>query len=127
MTTAFVATRSENIWYYGYFIYREYLDQRVLGHHGIKSIYTVLLGIVWEFGVWELFDSFVTRPWCMFLAIRYLGSNRWLVVWKLAADIVFYIPTAIAHKIKIHHRVDKMLDNLTSKIKKIPHRSIVRK
>lgn len=127
VATAFVATRSENIGYYWYFIYREYLDQRVLWHHGLKNIRNILTGIIWEFWVWELFDSFVTRPGCMFLAIRYLGPNWWLLAWKIAADIVFYIPTAIAHHIKIHYRIDTMLDNLTWKVKKIPHRSIVRK
>ncbi len=60
--------------------------------YGTADLLRVLHGMVLEFGAAEALDSFVLRPLCMGLGIRFLGTNLGALVGKLASDVVFYGP-----------------------------------
>jgi hypothetical protein len=52
----------------------------------------VLGGLAAEFGPAGALDSFVTRPLAMALGTRAFGLPLGVIVGKLAADLLFYVP-----------------------------------
>lgn len=56
--------------------------------------------LAWEFGVAELVDSFVARPFCMLAATALLGGLEvGIIVGKLVADALFYGIAIVFHEI----------------------------
>ena len=58
--------------------------------------------MVLEFGTAEFLDSFVIRPFTMYI-FPLLTHNLvlGLLVGKFVADIIFYIPTIIAYELRV--------------------------
>ena len=86
----------ENVGYYGYAFTRE-MRRLSAGSPDAppmafwSRVSTTIRGLVWEFGLAELIDSFLARPFCMFAATALLGSlELGIVAGKLAADVLFY-------------------------------------
>jgi hypothetical protein len=65
---------------------------------GLRSMGRLLAGWGMEFGPSGLLDTLLTRPACMGLGIRLLGPVRGLVLGKLAADVLFYIPVIFMYE-----------------------------
>lgn len=100
--TALGGTWGENIGYYGFIILRD-LKRLKEKHKKITVLIFVKLirNLFIEFGPSEYLDSFIIRPFAMYifpltLHNLYLG----LIVGKFAADITFYIPTIISYELK---------------------------
>lgn len=95
---AFGGTWGENSGYYGLAFVRDWLalNERPSADGARPPTpggRAWLIGkrLVWEFGMAEVLDSFVFRPFCMFAATTLIGSV-WIgiIVGKFAADVLFY-------------------------------------
>jgi len=64
------------------------------GHH-----WQTARNLFLEFGPSEMLDSFVTRPLFMGLGLHYIGQGWGLIVGKLTADFIFYIPSIIIYEV----------------------------
>jgi hypothetical protein len=58
----------------------------------------VFTGLAAEFGPSGALDTFVTRPLAMALGARAFGLQAGVVVGKLAADVVFYVPVIMIYE-----------------------------
>lgn len=97
--TAFGATWGENIGYYGIILFND------LKKHRSKFTHIVLLktlrNLILEFGPAEYLDSFVVRPFTMYFFPGILNNlTLGLIVGKLSADIIFYIPTIVSYELR---------------------------
>ena len=106
IVAAYAGAIGENIGYYGFISIRDYknIKQKYVRENkrfSIVEYFKLLRNLVIEFGFSEALDSLAVRPFCMY----------WFPVWlknytigiftgKLAADIVFYIPTIISYEIR---------------------------
>ena len=69
----------------------------------LKNIRNLIL----EFGVSEVLDSFLVRPFTMYIFPLLIGNLQLgILVGKLAADVIFYIPTIIAYELRKKHLKD---------------------
>lgn len=114
---SFAGTWWENIGYYGYNIWQEYSEQSKLGKRGWKVILATLKDIVTEFWLSELLDSFFIRPGAMYLSSQII-PNFWLALFvgKIAADIIFYIPTTYFYQKTLKRDINDMLKRIEDKI-----------
>ena len=62
-----------------------------------------------EFGPAGVLDTFVIRPACMGLGMRFLGRTRGLVAGKLLADVLFYIPVILVYERRKRSRLRRSL------------------
>jgi hypothetical protein len=97
VSAAIAGTIGEALGYYGYIVIREVLrhggGRRLRGaprrrwRLGIKTVRDLLI----EFGPAELIDSFLARPFFMYLMPSLLHDfTAGILVGKLAADAIFY-------------------------------------
>ena len=92
---------AENLGYYGTVGVRDLrrarreADPGAAGAAGrLRPLLGVLGGLLVEFGPAEVLDSFVVRPLAMVAATRVVPDlGAAVVLGKLAADLVFYVPT----------------------------------
>ena len=110
--TAYAGTWGENIGYYGVISGRDIIASKKRHKHENKNYNHISLAkntrdIVLEFGPSELMDSFVTRPFLMY-SFQLLTGNviAGIFIGKIAADIVFYIPTISAYEFRKKHLKD---------------------
>ncbi len=96
--TAYAGTWGENLGYYSSIIVRDASNARKRGKFSIRKI---IRNLIIEFGPAETLDSFIVRPFCMFVFPIMLNNlPLGILVGKLAADVVFYIPTIISYETK---------------------------
>ena len=104
ITTALVGTWAGNIGYFGYIITADIIAaNRQLKEENRKYSFSVFKRIVTaliiEFGIAEVIDSLIVRPFLMYQIPLWLGSLVWgSVIAKLIADITFYIPAIIGYE-----------------------------
>ena len=99
--TAFGATWGENFGYYGQIIYKE-VSVRIKRDKGFQFVgmLKVLRGILFEFGAAEYLDSLLVRPVAMyFFTTRMSSLPLALLLGKLSADVVFYVPTIFFYEL----------------------------
>lgn len=104
--SAYTGTISENIGFYGFFFIREHIhdfnhSRRNNRKHGAVGFLRTMRNLLLEFGLSEFLDSLFVRPFCMYI-FPVLISNYVLgiLIGKIVADIIFYIPTIIAYELK---------------------------
>lgn len=108
----------ENVWYYGYNIYQEVTAQKKLWYKWFKVIGNLCKEMFMEFGLSELLDSFLIRPWCMYLAgQRFSNYGLGLLVWKILADVIFYLPTSYFYQKRLKRDIDMLLDKIENTLK----------
>jgi hypothetical protein len=97
ISAAVAGTVGESLGYYGCMAVREALvhDTRHRHHGRMKRLLFTGAGtirdLLIEFGPAELVDSFLVRPFFMFLMPSLLGSfTAGILLGKVAADVVFY-------------------------------------
>lgn len=100
--TALGGTWGENIGYYGTIVIKD-LEKLQEKHKKITVFILIKLirNLILEFGPGEYLDSFIIRPFTMYifpliLHNLYLG----LIIGKFTADITFYIPTIISYELR---------------------------
>lgn len=100
--TALAATWGENIGYYGAIIISDVRKAR--SKHGkltLLIVFKLLRNLFLEFGPAEYLDSFIVRPFCMYLFPTLLKNVALgLIAGKFAADFIFYIPTIVAFELR---------------------------
>ena len=91
--TALGGTWGENIGYYGSIIIKDSRKQ--------NNFFKILRNLLLEFGPAECFDSFLVRPFTLYIFPKLLNNlPLGLVAGKFTADFIFYIPTIIAYELK---------------------------
>lgn len=105
LTTALVATWFGNIGYFGTILIQDIrFATKMLQSKGKKysteTFFQNVRAIFVEFGIAEIFDTFLIRPTLLYY-FPLLFGNRTLgvVIAKFAADITFYIPTIIGYEL----------------------------
>jgi hypothetical protein len=111
----YAGARWENVGYYGYFVWREYRDQRYVYNQKV-SFLSLAKGLVSEFGVWEVLDSAIIRPFTMWVGAK-VGWVLWLLAGKLTADAIFYLSVTFFYYRKTKRNVHIRLKEIRSKIK----------
>jgi hypothetical protein len=100
VVAAYAAVLGENIGFYGVIIARDIAtaraaasaDGRILS---VRDAVSVATGLMIEFGPAEVLDSALVRPLMIGVGTRWLGPGFGVVVGKIAADILFYIPAIL--------------------------------
>ncbi len=112
IAAAYAGTWGENLGFYSFIAIRDIYHSKK--HHkknnkkyGFSSFVKNLRNLFLEFGFSEIFDSFLIRPFFMYIFPIML--NNFLIgilLGKLAADIIFYIMTISAYELKKKHLID---------------------
>lgn len=101
---ALAATWGENLGFYGTMLIQELREKEKLN---LKNFYKSIRNITIEFGLAESIDSFLTRPAIIFFTTSYIENLQLAVlVGKIAADIIFYIPAIIGYELRKKHLKD---------------------
>ena len=105
IATALMATLAGSITYYGYILFLDVNNTRKECAK-IKQPYTYVIflknirAMLVEFGVAEMIDSFMVRPFLMYYIPVHIGHlSLGIFLAKISADILFYIPTIIAYEL----------------------------
>lgn len=104
--SAYLGTIGENIGYYGFIFIREHLKdlnkaKQNKSKHGVKGFLKTTRNLILEFGPAEYLDSLIVRPFCMYFFPIILGNYALgIIIGKIVADIVFYIPTIISYELR---------------------------
>ena len=100
--SAFLATWSDNIAYYGIIIYGDLkLQKKKDKKLKTKSFLKVARGIVMEFGLAEYLDSFIIRPFYLSVFPHFIPNySLAILAGSICAEVTFYIPTIISYELK---------------------------
>jgi hypothetical protein len=109
-TTALIAlagTWGENAGYYGTMFATEYRRGRSVGWTTAGGLPRAARNLLLEFSGAELLDSLLIRPASMYAGVRLTGSVPvGLLLGKLAADLVFYVPAIAAYELRKQYLTD---------------------
>lgn len=106
IAAAYAGVIGENIGYYGFLFIRDIEEHRAKHKKedkvfGFVEDLKIIRNIILEFGVAELLDSLFIRPFCMYWFPIWMESYAFgILVGKLAADVIFYIPTVISYELE---------------------------
>lgn len=96
---AFFGTWAENGSYYVFLVWRD--TKKV---SGFQKFLKKCLHIVMEFGPAEVLDTFVMRPFFLYLMPLTLNNfPAGIIVGKIIADVLFYVPTIIIYELRKKH------------------------
>jgi hypothetical protein len=93
---AYGAAIGDNVAYYGLLLARE------ARAHGLRL---AIRRLAVEFGPAEALDFTVVRPGCTALATAALGPATGVLVAKVVADVVFYVPVIATYELRKARRV----------------------
>jgi len=100
---AYAAALADSIGYYGFLVGRE--TGRGVGRarrrgeaYGCRDVALGLRALLIEFGPAEALDVTIVRPSCTVLAIGALGPAAGILVAKVVADLVFYVPVVSTYE-----------------------------
>lgn len=100
VAAAYGAALGDNLGYYGFIVARE-IRAKVVGHpHPVRGAIRVCRGLALEFGPAELLDSTIVRPACVAVATGTFGTALGVLVAKVAADLVFYVPVITSFELQ---------------------------
>jgi hypothetical protein len=103
VAAAYGAVLGENVGFYGVIVVREFHRAAQGAHergerYGVMNALRTGGSLMFEFGPAELLDSLVIRPAAIGFGMHYIGRTWGVIVGKLAADIVFYVPVIVAYE-----------------------------
>jgi hypothetical protein len=103
LAAAYGGAWGETLGYAAVMLARDIIEESRIAHSArgafrIWDIGRVLTGLLAEFGPAGALDSFVTRPLAMGLGVRAFGLGLGIVVGKVAADLVFYVPVILIYE-----------------------------
>ena len=79
------------------------LGRELARRGGARALPTVLWNLALEFGPAETLDSVLLRPALMYAGLTMVPSPALgIIVGKLAADLVFYVPTIVCYELLRH-------------------------
>lgn len=95
--TALAGTWGENIGFYGVIVIRD-VKKSKQQHRKSRKKYTFISllnnikSIILEFGPAEVIDTFLSRPFMMYIFPKFIGNIQLgIIIGKIAADIICYI------------------------------------
>lgn len=102
VVTALTATWGENSLFYGSLAIREYIAvQRKHNMSFSRTILRVLRNLTLEFSASEYLDGLIIRPSAMYLLPKITGNLALgVILGKLSADLIFYVPTIISYELR---------------------------
>lgn len=74
------------------------------GAFRMADVSRVVAGLLAEFGPSGALDTFVTRPLAMGLGVRAFGLGLGVVLGKLTADVLFYVPVILVYEYRLRQR-----------------------
>ena len=100
--TALAGTWGENLGYYGSIFIRDlYKDKRKSGQHLLPHLKKIVRNLIFEFSIAEIIDSFLVRPFTMYLFPKIINNVvLGILLGKISADIIFYIPTIFSYEFR---------------------------
>ncbi len=110
VAAAVAGTWGGNVGYFGTILLRDVLAQRrglrlVGRHYDWHALGKVLKLLLIEFGVAEIFDSFLIRPALMYWLPRWMDNfTAGIIVAKFIADVSFYLPAIFFFEWSRRHR-----------------------
>ena len=105
LTTAIIATVIGNTAYFGCILLTDILAtsrQCVINQQAYTSVIFLknIRALCVEFGIAEVFDTLLVRPFLMYYLPILLNSLPWgTFLAKLIADVTFYIPAIISYEV----------------------------
>jgi hypothetical protein len=108
VVVAWAATWAGNVVYFGYLLGQDVWHTRAALRAQGRAYSLGTLGrnvraLVVEFGVAEVFDSFLIRPALMYWLPRWLHSvPQGVLAAKFLADLTFYVPAIISYELSKH-------------------------
>jgi hypothetical protein len=100
VAAAYGAALGDNLGFYGFIVARE-IDAKVVGRpHPVRGAVRVCRGLALEFGPAEMLDSTIVRPACVAVATGAFGMALGVLVAKVAADLVFYVPVITSFELQ---------------------------
>jgi hypothetical protein len=104
--SAFAGMIFENVGYYGFIVVREYVAdlKKSKGEYRILGFFKTFRNLSLEFGFSEILDSLIVRPFFMYIIPLMISPfSLGILIAKIVADIIFYIPTIIAYELRKKH------------------------
>jgi hypothetical protein len=104
LTTALVGTWAGNLAYFGYILAADVWKTRKAclqngSPYQVKTFIRNLRALLVEFGLAEVFDSFLIRPALMYYLPKLTGNlATGVLLAKFLADITFYVPAIIGYE-----------------------------
>ena len=101
--TAFSGAWGEWVGYYATILFNDLRKQKVKHTKiTVRIFIKTIKHLFFEFGTAEFLDSFLIRPFSLYIFPQLLGNvGLGLIVGKIVADIIFYIPTIIAYELRM--------------------------
>ena len=100
VAAAYGAALGDNLSYYGFIVAREVRAKVVGRPHPVRGALRVCRGLALEFGPGELLDSTIVRPACIAVATGTFGMPLGVLIAKVAADVVFYVPVITSFELQ---------------------------
>jgi hypothetical protein len=95
VAAAYAGAWGETVGYAGTIVVRDFLaETRTRGRKSSR----IVADLAAEFGPSGILDTMLVRPLAMGLGAKWFGSPRGLIVGKLAADVLFYIPVVFMYE-----------------------------
>jgi hypothetical protein len=105
ITTALIGTWAGNIGYFGTILIEDILLairqlEAVGKKYSLETFYKNVRALFVEFGIAEVFDTFLIRPTLMYYIPIWINDLSWgVVIAKFAADITFYVPAIVSYEL----------------------------
>ena len=105
VSTALAGTWAGNVAYFGYILALDVWQTRRQLHaagqaYTFRTLLRNLRALVVEFGLAEVFDSFLVRPALMYYLPKAVGNLAGgILLAKLLADVTFYIPAIVSYEL----------------------------
>lgn len=100
---AYGAALGDNVAYYGFLFAREVASRSASARRPsgrLRVVAQSLRALTYEFGPAEVLDSTVVRPACTAIATATLGTAAGVLVAKLVADVLFYVPVICTYELR---------------------------
>jgi hypothetical protein len=103
---AFLASLTDTIVYYGFILIRDVIqdikkNKNLQEKYNFKIIVKNTRNLLLEFGVGELLDTFIVRPFFLYFTPKIINNYAiGILVGKYLSDITFYIPTIISYELR---------------------------
>jgi hypothetical protein len=108
LASAIAGTWGGNIGYFGVILLRDIWTTRkkllAIGRaYTFRTLLNNFRALVIEFGVAEVFDSFLVRPGLMYYMPKWMGSfSAGIITAKFLADLTFYLPAIVFYEWSKH-------------------------
>ena len=102
LLTALGGTWGDNFAFYGLILFKDIKARKAKDEQvTIVGLLKVLRNAIAEFGVGEYLDSFIIRPFLMYMAPQYISNKAIAItVAKLLADVTFFLPTILMYEVR---------------------------